>query len=179
MASSIVSTPFAAKCHVVCLAHATADTFWPLSSVEGGAGANSICAPQNGGCSTSLPAGIVGVNSEQNFQSNAHSSLRNRVGPTANAAGVFRYHFRTAWYDGTVEAATEVVWYLPNSEFVDTYQKRSGEEPLSVYRVVDRFYANGTASQTKQLITRRQVRAHRHALVVGCMGFRMLTMPMA
>ena len=135
------------------------------SSVEGGAGANSICAPQNGACGGALPAGVGGVNSEQNFQSNAHISLRNRVGPTANAAGVFRYHFRTAWYDGTDEAATEVVWYLPNSEFVDTYQKRSGADPLSVYRVVDRFYANGTASQTLQLVTRRQVRIALNSLL--------------
>ncbi|KAJ4288855.1 hypothetical protein N0V88_007185 [Collariella sp. IMI 366227] len=115
----------------------TCDEWPPATAVEGGAGANTICAPQNAACAP-LPAGVGGVDSEQNFQSSAHTALRQRIWSASNPNGIFRYHFKTVWYGSTSDAATQVEWYMPASEFVDNYgnTKRFNTEPLVAYKVV-------------------------------------------
>lgn len=115
------------------------------STVEGGGiQAQSYCAPQNAACGSSGG----GVASEQDFQSQAHQALRNRVGSTANPVGVYTFHFQTKWHDDKDVAATEVMFYEQNAELMNVYQRGSLEP---THLVSEQFYENGTSTR----VTRR------------------------
>ncbi|KEY73171.1 hypothetical protein S7711_04137 [Stachybotrys chartarum IBT 7711] len=122
----------------------TCDEFPPASSVEGGAGANTFCAPANARCGGGPNAPPVGggVDSEQNFQGAAHTTLRSAVFP-GSATGVFRFHFRTRFNTDIDGAPTEVHWYGPGSEHVTITRRYSNGAPR-IHHFVQYFYDNGT-----------------------------------
>lgn len=123
-------------------------------TVEGGSGgAQTYCTPMSASCAGAHP---VVVQSEQNFQSNAHMALRNRVsGNAAGQGGIFTFYFKTLWDDDPSVPATEVHYYTANAEFIDTYQKRSLEP---TYLISETFYSNGTIGRTKRRLNAREVR---------------------
>ncbi|KFA82003.1 hypothetical protein S40288_07998 [Stachybotrys chartarum IBT 40288] len=96
----------------------TCDEFPPASTVEGGSGARTICAPQNGRCDSNNYNGpLGGVNSEQNFQSWAHTALRNNVFDPPGRHGVYRFHFVTRFNTDIDGATAEVHWYGEDATF--------------------------------------------------------------
>ncbi|KAM0542646.1 hypothetical protein ACHAPJ_012678 [Fusarium lateritium] len=135
----------------------TCDEFPFASSVEGGGGARSYCTPQNAACgsSTGLVPGTAFVKSEQDFQSNALSALREYVlhkpqppATKATTMGIWRYHFKTQFQPDKGFAAVSVEWYDDASEWLSGYQKRSIEGrdiEESIVRIIHSFYNNGTA----------------------------------
>ena len=111
---------------------------------------NTICAPQSGAC-----AGAGGGTlSEQNFQSYAHSALRNRVAGSSNPVGIFTFSFRTIWHDDANVPATEVQYQVSDAGFIDAYQKRTLEP---THLVSERFYDNGTKRITKRRLSEQEV----------------------
>ena len=109
-----------------------------------------MCAPQSGACA----GGGIGTLSEQNFQSYAHSALRNRVAGVSNAVGIFTFRFRTIWHDDPDVPATEVQYNSPDAGFVDVYQKRALEP---THLISEQFYDNGTKRITRRRLSEQEV----------------------
>jgi len=125
--------------------------------VEGGAGATGYCAPFAQTCDTVQP-NVPYVRSEQNFQSDAQSTLRLRVadvnrGDLAN--GVYRFRFKTLFNTETDDAATAIEYNIdPQTNSVNVWLKRElGFEPHphAIYRVHEGFYDNGTIRRYTRL----------------------------
>ncbi|CAD6447523.1 8ee79419-bd96-49f7-bc53-35763a80c0cc [Sclerotinia trifoliorum] len=125
-------------------------------TVEGGiaGGATTYCAPANGKCSTNTV--VVGTRSEQNFQSDAHSTLRLRVSGQNNPSGTWEFHFKTLWNDDRFAPATAIEWYSdPNTAIVDTWSKRRIPGPS--HFMVDEIYGNGTIKTTGYKLTKQEI----------------------
>ena len=103
-----------------------------------------LLCPQSIACANSL---VPGTRTEQNFQSDAQSSLRGRAAPAKGATGIFRFRFKTQYNSESTEPATAIEW---NEDAftgkVDTYGKREIGDDFTdaVYRVHEGFYDNGT-----------------------------------
>lgn len=125
--------------------------------MEGGAGATGYCAPYAQTCATVVPP-VAYVRSEQNFQSDAQSTLRLRVadvnrGDLAN--GVYRFQFKTLFNPDTTDAATAIEYNIdPQTHSVNVWLRRElGHEPHPnvMYRVHEGFYDNGTIRRYMRL----------------------------
>lgn len=98
------------------------------------------------------------VHSEQDFQSNALSSLRSNVFNTAGN-GIYRYHFRTKFNPDRDGAALEVEWFADGSDNWSVFGRSLEENDAQpgVVRVVDNFYDDGTVRRTHELIQKDEV----------------------
>jgi hypothetical protein len=139
------------------------DEFPMASTIEGGAGnARSYCAPISSKCAQGNYQ-----RSEQNFQSDAQSTLRQRaaignVPDPTRAVGIFAFRLKTVWFDDIDEAATSIEFYADaNTGLVDRYSRdlrfESDDEDEPLYHVTERFHENGTTSQTYRRLTNEQV----------------------
>ncbi|MCJ1283616.1 hypothetical protein MMC26_002947 [Xylographa opegraphella] len=136
----------------------TCDEWPPAISAEGGLGqAQTICAPADASCAG---AGVLSTRSEQNFQSYAHNTLRQRVAGTTNPTGVFTFHFKTVWDDDPDIPATQIEWYDDTeAEFLDNYQKRS---IVPTYLVTDNLFENRTIQSVRHRLTEQEKRILRN-----------------
>jgi hypothetical protein len=94
---------------------------------------------------------VTYVRSEQNFQSDAQSTLRLRVADvnrSDRANGVYRFRFKTLFNPDRGDPATAIEYNIdPQTGGVDVYLRRElGHEPhpTAIYRVHEGFYDNGT-----------------------------------
>lgn len=100
-------------------------------------------------------AGGAGVQSEQNWQANAHSLLRKRLdADTTDPTGVYTFHFRTKWEGASGAAAAHIEYYDASGGFIDKIGKRSDE---ATHFVIEGFHTNGTTSVLKRRLTDREV----------------------
>ena len=105
------------------------------SSVEGGSGSQTYCAPMNIACAGKNPfkPNPINTDSEQDWQRKAHGILRaslrslsiiarltlhfqnglNRLRPGKISAGVYLFRFNTAFLPTQGAYATMVQYYLP------------------------------------------------------------------
>ena len=119
----------------------TCDEWPPNMSAEGGAGANTYCAPQSVSCSSSA-RGLIAqpVASEQDFQSRAHSAL------SRYAAVGQQFDFNTFFDTDESSSATTIVYYVNGEVNGNGYQKRDLD-----------FGLNGrtTVNDTKRMVEYR------------------------
>ncbi|KFA69560.1 hypothetical protein S40285_07967 [Stachybotrys chlorohalonatus IBT 40285] len=141
------------------------DEFPPASTVEGGSGARTICDPQNGRCDSNNDNGPPGgVNSEQNFQSWAHTALRSNMFDPPGRHGVYRFHFVTRFNTDIDGAAAEVHWYGEDATFAVGFgqpEKRYLDRTPAVHRAVESFYGNRTSVITRQLLQEEEYKVFR------------------
>jgi hypothetical protein len=116
---------------------------------------------------TGLTPGTAFVKSEQDFQSNALSTLRDTVlhrpAPAAKLSdikGIWRYHFKTEFLTDKAFAAVYVEWFDDASSYVTGYQKRSfnGRDiEESIVRIIHALYNNGTVEVRHEPVFKDEV----------------------
>lgn len=101
---------------------------------------------------------VTYVRSEQNFQSDAQSTLRLRVADVNNAGlanGVYRFRFKTLFNPEPDDAATAIEYNIdPNTNTVNVWLRRElghDPHPTAIYRVHEGFYDNGTIRKYTRL----------------------------
>ncbi|KAK6066218.1 esterase family protein [Seiridium cupressi] len=134
----------------------TCDEFPPAFSVEGdddanGVSANTYCAPWGlAACDGAFTL------SEQDWQSNAHGTIKQRAGPTPGATGIFTIRFVADFLDDDDAWASRVDYYVEGGEAGFIYgvselaQRRSIADDLSL--VSERTFDNGTIVQLSKRV---------------------------
>ena len=134
------------------------------STVEGGEGSTSYCTPAAQKCD----APQTGYRwSEQDFQSLARFTLRNRIANSTWLDGVYRFRFRTL-YDPDAESFAATVDYTRKwSNRLDAgialaegiYESEFGNDsrPRTVVRAREGIHANGTISLTYTQLSDEEV----------------------
>ncbi|KAI1846796.1 hypothetical protein JX266_007017 [Neoarthrinium moseri] len=133
----------------------TCDEFPPAFSVEGGNDANGVSA--NTYCA---PWGMAACDgaftlSEQNWQSNAHGTIKQRAGPTPGAVGIFTIRFLTDFVDDDHAWASRVDYYIPGGEAgfiygVDENVQRRSSRHLTL--ISERTFDNGTVIELSKRV---------------------------
>ncbi|KAI9798404.1 MAG: hypothetical protein M1833_004798 [Piccolia ochrophora] len=127
----------------------TCDEFPPKIALEGGADANTVCAPQSVNCdSTARKNGVVGVNGEQDYQKNGHQKLGLRVASTTKGkSGVFTFHFHTMYEPGPDSAVLQIEYHeRADTGLIYPILSTRDEQASSQQRVkvIEHHFANGT-----------------------------------
>ncbi|CAJ2504362.1 Uu.00g117560.m01.CDS01 [Anthostomella pinea] len=124
------------------------------STIEGGTGAKTYCAPQNGRCGGRQ---FGGTYSEQDIQGNVYSILRRYITNTnlgTPPAGTYPFSFQTLWDDDPNAVSAAVVWTQGQ---VDSIYRRSLEQGSRFMSVV---YDNGSIATFERALTEEEIDSH-------------------
>lgn len=134
------------------------------NTVEGGEGSTSYCAPAAQKCD----APQTGYRwSEQDLQSLARFTLRNRISGSTLPDGVYRSRFRTL-YDPDAESFAATVDYtrkwserlnsgIALAEGISEGDSGNDSRPTMIVRVREGIHANGTISLTYTQLSDEEV----------------------
>ncbi|KAI1749014.1 hypothetical protein F4782DRAFT_514853 [Xylaria castorea] len=136
----------------------TCDEWPPAITVQGGATAQTYCAPQNGRCGGKQFGGTF---SEQDIQGNVHSILRKYITNTFKAtppSGTYPFSFQTEWDDMATAVSAAVLWTESGIQMSKTSNYRRSLEKAS--RFISVVYQNGTVATFERPLTKEEIEEH-------------------